>query len=166
MHCARCVNFNCLTDLGILRRPRVASDVLPAQQLWVLTQTPAAGNGANPDLSRRAQGITDGSAWIVPGDGTICLVYDTSASGSGTCQPDANVSNGQWPVVTSGSQRAPGMTSVAGVVLDGATQVTLTISGGTTVTVPVDENVYLATVHGGLASVTYTGPDGPVTIDN
>jgi hypothetical protein len=154
-------------DLEILRRPRVASDALTPGDVQLLTATPAAANGANVELSRRAQGITNGAAWLIPGDAMICFVYDNPpAGGGGTCQPDASVSNGQFPVETGGSIKAPGMTSVAGVVPDGVPQVTLNISDGTTVTVPVHENVYLATIHGGLTSVTYTGTDGPVTLDN
>ncbi|MGH2884970.1 MAG: hypothetical protein ACRDPA_20085, partial [Solirubrobacteraceae bacterium] len=112
--------------LSILRRPRVASDALPPGDT-TLTNSPAASNGANPDLSRRAQGIIDGNAWVIPGDGMICLLFDAPGAGGGTCQTDSSVSD--WPPVTSGSARAPGMTTVAGLVPDGVPQVTLTISG-------------------------------------
>ena len=49
---------------------------------------------------------------------------------------------------------------------DSRPQVTLNLDGGTTLTVPVHENVYMTNIHGGLASVTYQGPNGPVTLDN
>jgi hypothetical protein len=148
--------------LAILRRPRDASDVMPAAMVAGLTVSPADANGPNPALSRRAQGLTDGAAWVVPGDGMICLVTD----GGGTCQPDASVADGKWPVMTGGSSKAPGMTAVAGLVPDGVDQVVLTLGDGSTQTIAVHENVYLATVHGGLRSVSYTGPDGVVTLNN
>ena len=155
-------------NLEILRRPRVASDALPPGDIQLFTDSPAAANGASITLSRRAQGITNGAAWLIPGDGTICFVYDNPpAGGGGTCQPDASLTGGgRFPVETGGSMEAPGLTSVAGVVPDGVTQVTLNTSGGTTVAVPVHENVYLATIHGGLTSVTYAGINGPVTLGN
>jgi hypothetical protein len=152
-------------DLGILRRPRVPSDALSAAQISDWTNTPAAANGPNPALSRQAQGLTDGSAWVIPGDGMICFEYLAAAGalGGGTCQPDASIADGKWPVETSGGQAAPGVTAVAGLVPDGVAQVALTLSSGATQAVAVHENVYLATVHGGVASVSYTGPNGPVT---
>ena len=152
-------------DLGILRRPRVASDALSPLQISELTDSPTAANGPNPALSRQAQGLTGGSAWVVPGDGMICFEYDATAvggGGGGTCQPDASVSNGDWPPMTSGSGSG-GWTSVGGLVPDGVSQVALKLSDGSTETVAVHENVYLATVNGGIASITYTGPNGTVT---
>jgi|HubBroStandDraft_6_1064221.scaffolds.fasta_scaffold325411_2 hypothetical protein len=151
-------------DLAILRRPRVASDALSAQQVSELTNSPTAANGPNPALSREAQGLTGGSAWVIPGDGMICFEYDaTAAGGGGTCQPNASITNNDWPVMTGGSGSG-GMTSVAGLVPDGVSQVALKLGDGSTETVAVHENVYLATVNGGVASVTYTGPNGTVTL--
>ncbi|MGA2470546.1 MAG: hypothetical protein ABSG64_07640 [Solirubrobacteraceae bacterium] len=148
-------------DLEILRRPRVASDALPAADVENLTNSPVAANGPNFDLSRQAQGFTTGAAYLIPGNGMICFV----AQGGGTCQPDAIVNTGQV-LMTGGSVQAPGMTSVAGIVPDGVTQVTLNIDGGGTVITPVHENVYMTSISGGLASVTFQGPNGPVTVNN
>jgi hypothetical protein len=155
-------------ELGILRRPRVASDALSPLQIADLTDSPTAANGPDPALSRRAQGITEGAAWVIPGDGMICFEYEAVAGalGGGTCQPDASITNGDWPIATSMSIREPGMTGVAGLVPDGVTQVTLTLSDGTTLAVPVHENVYLAAISGGLSSLTYSGPNGTVTLHN
>ncbi len=152
--------------LGILRRPRVASDVLPAGQAQTFTDSPAAANGPNVDLSRSVQGLPSGSAWVVPGDDRICLLFDIQPSGGGgTCQPDAEVQAGQFPVLTASSPgRAPGVTSVAGVVPDGVAVVTVHLYGGATVEVTVHENVYLAAVHGGVQSVSFQGPSGPITL--
>jgi hypothetical protein len=103
---------------------------------------------------------------VIPGDGIICFEYEATpvgGGGGGTCQPDASISHGDWPVMTSGSGPG-GMTSVAGLVPDGVSEVALTLGDRSTVTVAVHENVYLTTVHGGVASVTYAGPNGTVTL--
>ena len=154
-------------DLAILRRPRVASDALSTQQISELTDSPTAANGPNPALSRQAQGLTGGQAWVIPGDGMICFECQAAGTlGGGTCQPDASIADGQWPIETSSGQAALGVTAVAGLVPDGVAQVTLTLSNGTTQAVAVHENVYLATVHGGVSSLTYTGPNGAVTLND
>jgi hypothetical protein len=153
-----------LSQLGILRRPRVASDVLPAAAAQGLTDSPTAASGANAELSRSAQGLTTGSAWLIPGNGMICFEYeDPPIGGGGTCQADAVVTSGQL-VDIAGGATVPGTTLVAGVVPDGVTQVTLNLTGGGTVTATVHENVYLTTITAGLASVTFQGPNGAVTV--
>ncbi len=154
--------------LGILRRPRTPADALPPAEAHVFLDSPAAANGANVTLARRAQGFSAGAAaWIVPGNGMICFIFDNPpAGGGGTCQPDASVSSGGFPVLTGAAGAYPGISSVAGVVPDGVSEVTLAIIHKGTVVVPVHENVYMATIHGGLASVTYQGPNGPVVLGN
>jgi hypothetical protein len=153
--------------LAILRRPRVASDALPAADVHVFTASPAAGSGPNVALSRSAEGLTGGSAWLIPGNGMICFIFNSPPVGGGaTCQPNARITTGRFPVLTSGSMNAPGMTALAGVVPDGVAQVTLNTADDPPRTVPVHENVYLATVRGHLTSVMYQGPNGQVTLNN
>lgn len=153
-----------LSQLGIFRRPRVASDVLPAAEAQALTNSPSAASGVNVELSRSAQGLTTGVAWLIPGDGMICFAYgDSPVGGGGTCQPDAVVTAGQL-VETSGGSTVPGTTVVAGVVPDGVSQVTLNLANGDATSVSVHENVYLTTISGtSLTSVTFVGPNGPET---
>jgi hypothetical protein len=128
-----------------------------------LTASPLASSGADLALSRQVQGLAVGSAWLVPGDGSICFVFtDEPVGGGETCQPDTVVTEGQL-VMTSGGDAVPGTTLVAGVVPDGVSQVTLSLANGGTVSVPVAENVYIATETQSVTSVTFTGPDGPVT---
>lgn len=153
------------SQLGILRRPRVASDALPAAEARLLTDSPAAANGANPALSRRVKGLPSGAAWLIPGnDGRICfLTQNPPAGGGGTCQTGPEMASGRV-VLTGGSRRAPGMTAVEGVVPDGVATVTINIVGGGSVTVPVHENVYMTTIRGGLQSVSFDGPNGEMTV--
>ena len=152
-------------DLGILRRPRVASDALPSDEVQLFTDSPAAANGPNIAMSRSAQGLGDGaSAWLVPGNGMICFAYDNpGASGGGTCQPDTLVNEGRM-LLFGGYTSAHPIESVAGVVPDGVASVTLNTTSGDTITVPVHENVYIAALTGVFASMTFQGADGPVTV--
>jgi hypothetical protein len=153
-------------DLAILRRPRVASDALPGSaSSW--TNDPADGSsGANPALSRSAQGLPAGAAWLIPGDGMIC--FDARypiAGGGGTCQDDATVDSGRV-LIFGYNQSAPNLLGLAGIVPDGVDSVTVTAPDGTTQSVTVHENVYLAEIplQPGTFSVAFNGPSGPVTL--
>jgi hypothetical protein len=155
-------------DLAILRRPRVASDALPGSpSSW--TNDPADGSsGANPALSRSAQGLPAGAAWLIPGDGMIC--FDARfpiAGGGGTCQDDATVDTGRV-LIFGYNQSAPNLLGLAGIVPDGVGTVTVTAPDGTTQSVTVHENVYLAEIplQPGTFSVAFNGPNGPVTLSN
>ena len=154
-------------DLEILRRPRVASDALPQADISDYTASPTAANGPNVALSRSAQGFSGGDdAWLVPGNGMICFNYDDpGAGGGGSCGPDAFVNEGRM-LLFGGYTAAHPLEAVGGVVPDGVTQVTLETTQGTTITVPVHENVYIATLSGMFASMTFQGPNGPVTVSN
>jgi hypothetical protein len=176
--------------LGILRRPRVASDALLPWDAFSATHTPMAANGVNPSLSRRAEGFASGAAWVIPGNGTICLIAvnvqglamasEQLAPGSTTpspvarihgadgatgCTTDSNAAKG-WSAGTGGTHESPGMTFTAGIVPDDVTAVTVSLAGGGPLSLPVHENVYMAEVHGWPSSVSFTGPAGPVTIGN
>jgi hypothetical protein len=150
-------------DLSILRRSRTAADALPASVDLNTPGDPISGNGANPALSRRAVGISPGAAWLVPGDGVICFVAQFPIAGGGeTCQPDATVNEGRMMLAGIVAPQ-PGLAGVAGVVPDGVSTVTVTSTDGTTTSVPVHENVYMAELRGGF-SVSFTGPTGTVTV--
>jgi len=177
-------------DLGILRRPRVASDTLLPWIAFGMTHSPEAANGVNPSLSRRAAGFASGGAWVVPGKGVICLEAENApgilmasrqlpagsttpadvarvpgASSVGSCTPDANLADG-WSAGTSGSSESPGIIFTAGIVPDGVSTVNVSVTGRGSLSLPVHENVYMAEIHGWPASVSFNGPAGPVTIDN
>jgi hypothetical protein len=177
-------------DLGILRRPRVASDALLPWDAFTATHTPMAANGVNPLLSRRAEGFTSGAAWLIPGNGTICLIADNAqglemaseqlapgsttpapiarvprAGGATGCTTPSNAAKG-WSAGTSGTRESPGMIFTAGIVPDGVAAVTVSVTRRASLSLPVHENVYMAEIHGWPSSVSFTGPAGPVTIGN
>lgn len=172
-------------SLPILSRPRVASDALDPYDSQVFTNSPAASNGVNVSLSRRVQGFTSGAAWVVPGNaGTVCLVAENAqalamnsepgpwmqhtrvagANGATGCTTDSAISAG-WSAGYGGTSQTPGMTFTAGFVPDGVTQVSVTVSGGTTVSLPAYENVYMGELPGAPSTVTFTGPNGPGTLN-
>lgn len=174
--------------LGILRRTRAASDALPSQVASRMTHSPEAANGVNPSLSRRAQGFASGAAWIIPGNGVLCLEADNEqgleqasertessstsqapfvrvpkANGTASCTTDSTAAKG-WSAGTGETEESPGMIFTAGIVPDGVSSVTIRLAGGESLSAPVHENVYMTEVHGWPASVSFTGPAGPVTI--
>jgi hypothetical protein len=177
-------------DLGILRRPRVASDALLPWDAFSVTHTPMAANGVNPSLSRRAVGFASGAAWVIAGNGTICLIADNAqglamaseqlapgsttpkniaripgADGATGCTTDSSAAKG-WSAGTGGTRESPGMIFTAGIVPDGVAAVTVSVTGRGSLSLPVHENVYMAEIHGWPSSVSFTGPAGPVTIGN
>lgn len=177
-------------NLGILRRPRVASDALLPWDAFSATHTPMAANGVNPSLSRRAEGFASGAAWVIPGNGTICLIADNAqglamaseqlapgattpaavaripgADGATGCTTDSTAAKG-WSAGAGGTRESPGMTFTAGIVPDGVAAVTVSLAGGGSLSLLVHENVYMAEIHGWPSSVSFTGPAGRVTIGN
>lgn len=177
-------------DLGILRRARVASDALLPWDAFRMTHSPEAANGVNPMLSRRAAGFASGGAWVIPGNGVVCLEAENAqglemsskqlapgsttpasiaripgASGVASCTTDANVADG-WSAGTSGGSESPGIIFTAGIVPDGVSTVNVSVTGRGSLSLPVHENVYMAEIHGWPSSVSFKGPAGQVTIGN
>jgi len=176
--------------LGILRRPRVASDALLPADAFSVTHTPMAANGVNPSLSRRVEGFASGAAWVIPGNGMVCLMASNAqglamvserlppgsamprriarvpgANGAAGCATDSNASKG-WSAGTGGTSESPGMIFTAGIVPDGVSSVTVRLASGGSLSLPVHENIYMAEIHGWPSSVSFTGPTGIVTIGN
>jgi len=176
-------------DLGILRRRREASDALPPSAVFSATHTPMAANGGNPSLSRRARGVVDGAAWIVPGNGVVCLIASNGqdlamarrkpassstptpttrtpgAGGAAGCTTDSRAAAG-WSAGAGGTSESPGVAFTAGIVPDGVRDVAVSVAGGGLLPVAVHENVYMAEIHGWPSSITFVGRAGRVTINN
>lgn len=156
---------------GILRRPRTAADDIDPTQLAYLKSDPQSEGltGANFAQARRVEGLKTGSAWVVPGNGWVCVYSSSTADGSlsvtglggGMCVPDTHAITGTE--VGAGTRAArPGVEFITGLVPDGVNEVTLHWASGDTQTVPVAENIYNALVRQGVKSVSFTGPNGPV----
>jgi hypothetical protein len=173
-------------SLAVLRQfPGAAADALPPYYVHAFTDSPAAANGVNVSLSRRAYGFSSGAAWVVPANGgVICLVADNAAAlqmnlepgDNGTappayrppdveddvsCQSVSSVATG-WPLSYGFSRDQPGMTFTAGIVPDGVTQITIGVLGGPPTTLAVHDNVWMGEIPGVPDSETFTGPHGQV----
>jgi hypothetical protein len=151
-----------LSAFAILRRPPAESDQIPAQSPVALS----GASGANLGLARRAQGLGEGRAWVVPGNGTVCLIaeWPQRHTGGANCVPDAAALAGQL-VGASGTASAPGIEFIAGLVPDGVGAVTLHLRGRAVTSAPVHEGVYMIALAGSASSITYAGPHGQVRIE-
>jgi hypothetical protein len=146
--------------LSVLGRAQTAADAVPAADV---PRGPSFTGmiGANTSLARRAQGLTDGEAWIVPADGTICLITEP---GGTACQGNPSVFEGRLYTVGYGDEE-PNVESVAGIVPNGVSTVTLGLDGGDSQQLAVHENVYMQPkVTGRINTISFDGPSGPVTI--
>lgn len=78
-------------NFRVLRRPRRASDVIPAD---VVAQVASPGRfGRNPQLARAVETAT-GKGWVVPGRDTVCLVVPDPVDGYGTsCKSTAEAAD-------------------------------------------------------------------------
>ena len=162
--------------LGILSRAQTPTDAIPQSGVAPLVDGSFVDRyGANVALARRADGLTAGAAWVVPGTGAVCLLSASSLNadgspiagmpGGGVCTTTASVTAGTTYVV-SGSRNDPGVEFLAGIVPDGVGSVTVSLADGTTVGIVVHENVYTAAIHGAISEVSFTGPNGPVVLDH
>jgi hypothetical protein len=139
--------------LSILRRPQQPGDALPTEPNR--DQDPIArSTGENPALARKVSFGSLGDAWVIPADGGVCLQSD-----GGGCDNDYD---GHPPYIQllGGGIDHPGVYHITGLVPDGVNTVQLHLADGTTDTVTVNENVYMANITVGITSTTFSLPDG------
>jgi len=163
------VNPSDAAAIGLLRAPVTANDAVPAAVAAAANVDGiTAAYGVNFALARQANGLTDGQAWVVPGDGALCLVVRgdvpgvQDANGSDSCGTAPEAVDGHMATVAL-SARAPGWLLVAGVVPDGVSDVTMHLAGGARVEVAVHDNVYLEEIQSTtIPEVEFAGPTGSV----
>jgi len=127
---------------AILRRPQIGSD----HPTTVAAGDEFAPHGGNTALAREPQGVQVGAPTadpmlVVPGQGSICLVHRFDMSG--TCQSVADAEAGNavtWAPCLPGLK--PGQVRIAGLVPDGVSLVTLTLSDASSQTASVQDNSY------------------------
>jgi len=154
---------------GVLRRSVSAGDALPATFLAREAANPTdvlqGLAGANPSLARRAQGLPSGSAWIVPGNGMICIATalpGTVQVGATSCTVSDAAAAGRLALSARSSQQ--GWQWVVGLTPDNVAQVSVIRADGTTQTVDVHDNVYASMFTGPPAtSVRFTDGSGAST---
>jgi hypothetical protein len=147
---------------ALLRRAQTHADVIPASTQVAFSQA----SGANPLLARRVSDGEGEEAWLVAGNASACILaqvprYDI---GGAVCVPADAARAGELDVQSASSQ-LPGSELVAGVMPDGVDSVTLHLAGGSTVTAPVREDIYLALVQGAVDSISASGPQGAIAIE-
>jgi hypothetical protein len=142
-----------LAAFGIMRRSRTSADDLSSHAAGGLS----SASGANLALSRKAEGFTNGEAWVIPGIGNECLWAEstTAQNGGAVCDGDATATTGHL-MLEATSPSAPGKVFIAGLVPDGIPSVAVNLEDGSTVTLPVHENVYMQEITGELKSITVT----------
>lgn len=102
--------------------------------------------------------------WLVPGATGTCFIWtqpsvDTSHE-EGDCVPNQMTLAGELSPIAGD---ATGQT-VIGLAPDGNTAVTLTLAGGSSETVPVSQNVYIAKAYQGFSLVTLKDSTGTVRV--
>lgn len=146
-------------SFGVLRRPRRAADRLPAAGRRQLRPDPTVPDerGANPRFSRRATGQR---IWVVPGRGTVCLVYIGGGMAGGGCASTEIARRGRLlrSVAGEGFGVARGRRLHYGLVPDGVRRVTLVDRDGRAVReVPAADNVWSASAAEGVVRTVRVG---------
>jgi len=154
-------------SFGMLRRAITPADAVSAAEATSLSHSGFVGAfGANLALARETT-TSAGSAWLVPGDQSLCLIArsvttGTAVLGGATCTSDAGAAAGALEQV-SGSAKDPGVQLVSGVVPDGVSSVRVTAPDGVVESAAVGDNVYSVIVPAG-AAVSFTDATGTVAI--
>jgi hypothetical protein len=150
-----------LEAFALMRRSQTQADVIPADAQPAFSQA----SGANPSLARRVSDGADAEAWLIPGNGSACILARAPADaiGGAVCVPTAAARAGELDVQSASSQ-LPGSELVAGVVPDGVAAVTLHLADGNTSSAEVHEGVYLALVRGAVTSIDASGPGVTVAV--
>jgi hypothetical protein len=147
---------------ALMRRPQTQADMIPASIQVAFSQA----SGANPLLARRVSDSAGEEAWLIPGNGSACILARVPRYGIGgaVCVPADAARAGELDV-QSASTQLPGSELVAGVVPDGVDAVTLHLADGGAVAAPVSEDIYLALVHGAIDSISASGPQGAIAVE-
>ena len=148
-------------NVSLMRRAQTPADVVPA----AVPVAFSAASGANLALARRVADGQGAEAWVIPGRGSTCILAQVQQYrlGGAVCVSTAAAEVGELNV-QSASAQLPGAELVAGVTPDGVDSVAMRRSDGTTVDVPVRENVYIALVHGAVGAISASGSSGSLSI--
>ena len=156
---------------GVFRLPRgVADDIAPRARGALSSEFFAdqAHLAANRGPIRGPGRATDTDVFIAGGPhDTVCLlVLPPGAAGpGGQCTPAGVAASGRSVVTQERrSEEWPSQVEIYGVVPDGIERVKVTLDDGTTTILPVSANTYSAALPGPARTVSYTAPDGPVTV--
>lgn len=146
--------------MAVLRRPRVATDSLPADVAERLDAH--ADYGMNPELSRRSITGVSNSLFVVPGTGYVCVALTVGEGANGTCAQTSDLVAGQTAAVTVTLPGGP--VGIYGLVPDGVDSVVVETGESSTTTIETANNAYFTAAPEDtvLRSVSYVGPSGTV----
>lgn len=149
---------------GVLEQPQQANDAVGATSPGhdgLVTQ------GVDPSKARLMTSLSGWGAWLVPGDGVVCLyaALTTNAVGGGSaCPYVAQGADGFNLTIGGGTSNAAGIPAnhvlLAGVVPDGVNAVEVAFKDGGEQKLGVVRNAYLAVVPGDAVSVSYDDSNG------
>lgn len=129
-------------NVGVFRRSRNAFDALPVRLTRDLRFL-APGSGVNASLTRRALVTKTGVAvYAIPANSGACLV--SSDLSIGQCAPSSGVLTGRAAGVTVCSPFLPtDQLQLSGFLPDGASNVSMKLSNGSSMAVLVEGNAYV-----------------------
>ncbi|MBB4663452.1 hypothetical protein [Conexibacter arvalis] len=126
-------------------------------------QTAEAGPaafGQNKALARAVPVPGGGNVFIVPGNDAVCL--GDGVNEGHACVPVNDAVDGKLLLVTLADPRTPG-TTVSGLVPDGVSEVSIALTSGDMLSVPVRDNVFDAVIEGtkpAVAGVAWKSASG------
>jgi hypothetical protein len=101
-----------------------------------------------------------GPVYVWPSKAGACF----SAEGVSSCADASDIAERDVIVSLYRGAAAPeGATRVAGIARDGVEEVSITLSAGDRVNVPVADNAFVVDVDGEPRTIEWTGPSGPRT---
>jgi hypothetical protein len=163
----RAVSGQQLRLFAIFRRAEASrGQVITARQAASFNGRPVKRFGVSIRLAQHAV-TSDGSAWVAPGNDTVCInaVSSDGTSGVAGCGRTEMAANGQLVLWSGIPESSPPMVFVAGIAPDGDTQATVTARSGASTTVTIQDNVYTAVLAGLPAAVTLNGSASSVTVN-
>jgi hypothetical protein len=152
---------------GVLAQPRRASDSLGTAASGQDIRAGLAVHGVDPAQARLMRSVSGWGAWLVPGDGVVCLHASpmTNAAGGSACPFASQGADGFNLTISGGAGGADaipaGSVLVAGVVPDGVRTVQVAFKNGDEQTLNVTRNAYMAVLADNAVSVSYTDANGP-----
>lgn len=148
---AQVVDATVASHIGAFRRPRRASDSLPAWAAEVMAARLGPVAGANPALSRSVQLGAAGTMYLVPANGQVCAI----SAGFGGCGPIAALTSEDLNGMNHLGTDPPHTARFTGIVPDNVTAVAFGFATGPGVRATLADNAYAVILNRPPTSITY-----------
>jgi hypothetical protein len=148
-------------DFHVLTEPISPNATIPLNLARDLTDA-SGPNVLYVRLARRAR-VPAGRAWVVPGDGVICVLAQATSGAQLVDDACGSVASSAalgdvWSL--GGSHLVPGKVFLAGLVPNQVDQVLVRLANGHTTTVAVRDNVYVAMLNRWPVMLRFVSPRG------